>query len=107
MSVIQIGLVDKTGEIDVDLVHSAAMALNLQVTRDLPQFWPVSATVMYLPNPDNERSLGWMLVQRGYIVVAIDAYFNGERVGKGPRGARSRSAASWPAAGAWRARTAP
>ena len=41
MSVIQIGLVDKTGEIDLDLVHSAAMALNLQVTRDLPQFWPV------------------------------------------------------------------
>jgi len=51
MSVIQIGLVDMTGKLDVDLVHSATIALNLQVTRDLPQFWPVSATVMYLPNP--------------------------------------------------------
>ena len=51
MPVNQVGLVDMTGQIDVDLVHSAAIALNLQVTRDLPQFWPVSATVIYLPNP--------------------------------------------------------
>jgi hypothetical protein len=39
-----------TGEIKSDLVHAAAMALNLQATRDLPQFWPVTATVMYLPD---------------------------------------------------------
>lgn len=51
MSVIQIGLVDKTGHLDAELVQSAAVALNLQVTRDLPQFWPVSATVVYLPSP--------------------------------------------------------
>jgi hypothetical protein len=51
MSVIQVGLVDLTGEIDVDLLHAASQALNLQVSRDLPQFWPVSATVMWLPNP--------------------------------------------------------
>ena len=51
MSVIQVGLVDTTGEISADLVHAAAVALNLQVTRDLPQFWPVTATVMYLPDP--------------------------------------------------------
>jgi hypothetical protein len=51
MSVIQVGLVDMTGKIDIDLVHSAALALNLQVTRDLPQFWSISATVTYLPNP--------------------------------------------------------
>ena len=51
MSVIQIGLVDKTGKLDAGLVHSAALALNLQVTRDLPQFWPVTATVSYLPDP--------------------------------------------------------
>lgn len=49
MSVIQVGLADATGRIPVDLVHAAAIALNLQVTRDLPQFWPVSASVMYLP----------------------------------------------------------
>ena len=51
MSVIQVGLVDTTGEIDVDLVHSASIALNVQVTRDLPQFWPMTATVTYLPSP--------------------------------------------------------
>jgi hypothetical protein len=51
MSVIQIGLVDTTGKLNADLVHAAAVALNLQVTRDLPQFWSVTATVMYLPNP--------------------------------------------------------
>jgi hypothetical protein len=51
MTVNQVGLVDMTGEIEVDLVHSAALALNLQVARDLPQFWPVKATVTYLPNP--------------------------------------------------------
>lgn len=50
MSITQVGLVDMTGKIDVDLIHSAAIALNLQVTRDLPQFWPVTATVFYLPN---------------------------------------------------------
>ncbi len=50
MSVIQIGLVDATGTIDAELVHSAAVAFNLQVTRDLAQFWPITATVMYLPN---------------------------------------------------------
>jgi len=52
MSVIQIGLVDTTQQIKADLVQAAAVALNLQVTRDLPQFWPVTATVMYLPSAD-------------------------------------------------------
>jgi len=42
----------------------------------------------YLPNPENPLSLGWMLVQKGYIVAAIDGYFNGDRIGKGPAGAR-------------------
>lgn len=46
----------------------------------------------YLPNPANERSLGWMLVQRGFAVAAIDGYFNGERVFQGPRGRRERDA---------------
>jgi dienelactone hydrolase len=48
----------------------------------------------YLPNPENERSLGWMLVKRGFAVAAIDAYFNGERVGKGPRGTQEKDAAA-------------
>jgi dienelactone hydrolase len=42
----------------------------------------------YLPNPDNPLSLGWMLVQKGFIVAAIDGYFNGDRIGKGPAGTR-------------------
>jgi len=46
----------------------------------------------YLPNPEHERSLGWMLVQRGFAVAAIDGYFNGERVFAGPRGKGERDA---------------
>ena len=51
MSIVQVGLVDTTGAISAELVQSVAAALNIQVTRDLPQFWPVAATVLYLPNP--------------------------------------------------------
>jgi hypothetical protein len=50
MSIVQVGLVDSTGEISPELVQSVAAALNIQVTRDLPQFWAVQATVLYLPN---------------------------------------------------------
>jgi hypothetical protein len=50
MSVMQVGLVDTTGEINTELMQSVAAALNLQVTRDLPQFWAVQASVQYLPN---------------------------------------------------------
>ncbi len=42
----------------------------------------------YLPNPENPLSLGWMLVKEGYAVAAIDGYFNGERIGKGPAGSK-------------------
>lgn len=59
MTVTQVGLVDMTSQIDPDLVHAAAVALNLQVTRDLPQFWPITATVMYLPNPKKVPAGVW------------------------------------------------
>jgi hypothetical protein len=49
MSLIQVGLLDKTGELDPGLLHSVAAALNVQVTRDLPQFWNVQASVSTLP----------------------------------------------------------
>jgi hypothetical protein len=39
-----------TGEVSTDLMQAAAAALNVQVTRDLPQFWNVQATVEYLPS---------------------------------------------------------
>jgi hypothetical protein len=51
MSVIQVGLVDKTKKLDPSLVEAAAAALNVQVMRDLPQFWNINATVRYLPDP--------------------------------------------------------
>ena len=50
MTNIRIGLVDTTGAIDATLVQAVAAALNTQVTRDLPQFWNVQATVEYLPH---------------------------------------------------------
>ena len=59
MSLIQIGLVDKTNEIDPDLIHSVAAALTIQVTRDLTQFWNVHATVAYEPNPKKIAAGVW------------------------------------------------
>jgi hypothetical protein len=59
MSLIQIGLVDTTGALNAELVQSVAAALNIQVTRDLPQFWSVSATVMYLPNANKVPAGVW------------------------------------------------
>jgi hypothetical protein len=52
MSVIQVGLVDKTHKLDSHLVRETAAALNVQVMRDLSPVWSVQATVQYLPNPD-------------------------------------------------------
>jgi hypothetical protein len=51
MSVIQVGLVDTTGQLDAKLVQATAAALNVQAIRDLAQFWQVTATVRYLPDP--------------------------------------------------------
>src|SRR5271166_4753149 len=59
MSIIQVGLVDMTGKINPDLVQAAAAALNVQVTRDLPQFWPVQATVQHLPHAHKIPSGVW------------------------------------------------
>lgn len=59
MSLIQVGLVDTTGNINVDLMQSVAVALNVQVTRDLPQFWPVKATVHYLPHTSHLPAGVW------------------------------------------------
>ena len=46
----KVGLTDTTGTIDTQTMAAVAAALNIQVTRDLPQFWPVNATVSYLPD---------------------------------------------------------
>lgn len=47
----KVGLVDTTGTVNTQTMAAAAAALNVQVTRDLPQFWPVNATVSFLPDP--------------------------------------------------------
>jgi hypothetical protein len=49
MSLMQVGLVDTTGEIEATLLQAAAAALNIQVNRDLSQFWNVKASVSHLP----------------------------------------------------------
>lgn len=59
MSVIRVGLVDTTGSLNPDLVQAAAAALNIQVTRDLPQFWNVQATVQYLPQASKVPAGVW------------------------------------------------
>jgi dienelactone hydrolase len=43
-------------------------------------------------DPKSAQMVGPMLVKKGYIVAAIDGYFNGERVGKGPAGKLDRGA---------------
>lgn len=49
--VVQVTLVDQTHEIDALLLHSAAIALNTQVTQNLPQYWSnISANVSYAPS---------------------------------------------------------
>ena len=49
---IRIGLVDTTGTVDTGTMAAAAAALNIQVTRDLPQYWLAVAEVGYVPDPN-------------------------------------------------------
>ncbi len=50
MASTQIVLVDRTGSIDPSLLHAAAVALNQQVTQDLPAHWSgINAAVSYAP----------------------------------------------------------
>jgi hypothetical protein len=50
MSLIEIGLADKTGKISASLMRAAVRALHVQVTRDLPKYWPIHAAVSWLPD---------------------------------------------------------
>ncbi len=47
---IKVVLVDTTRSVDPNTMAAAAAAINVQVTRDLPQFWNIQAAVSYLPN---------------------------------------------------------
>jgi hypothetical protein len=51
----KVGLVDMTGEVDSQTMAAVAAAINVQVTRDLPQYWSVNATVSYLTDPKKSR----------------------------------------------------
>src|SRR5580693_6091267 len=59
MSLIQVGLADKTGKISSALMQAAAEALNIQANRDLTQFWTVQATVRYLPDAGHIPAGTW------------------------------------------------
>lgn len=51
MAPVQVVLVDQTHEIDATLLHSAAVALNSQVTQDLSATWAgINAAVSYAPS---------------------------------------------------------
>jgi hypothetical protein len=56
---IRIGLIDGTGKVDAHMMSAAAAALNIQVTRDLPQFWNIKASVAYLPGTDSVPQGVW------------------------------------------------
>jgi hypothetical protein len=56
---IKIVLVDTTGTIPPETMVAAAEALNVQMTRDVPQFWGVSATVSYGPDPSSIPQGTW------------------------------------------------
>jgi dienelactone hydrolase len=74
----------------VDMVVPGILAIPKNLTAPAPTIVGMhghsGSKNEYLPNPDNPFSLGWMLVQKGFIVAAIDGYFNGDRVGHGPGG---------------------
>ena len=56
---IQIGLTDTTGSVDAATLASVAAAINTQVTRDLPQFWTVQASVQVLTDPASVPAGVW------------------------------------------------
>jgi len=47
-----------------------------------------SGKVTIETDPTSELPVGPMLARKGYVVAAIDGYFHGERLGKGPGGER-------------------
>lgn len=57
---INIVIVDQTKKIDPTLLHNAALALNHQVTQDLPQYWSgISANVSSAPSVGSLPANAW------------------------------------------------
>jgi hypothetical protein len=67
MALIQVGLVDTTGRLDQGSLHAAAAAINVQVMRDLTQFWDITATVQYLPDPSRIPAGVWPVLLVGQL----------------------------------------
>ena len=67
MALIQVGLVDTTGRLDQGLVHAAAAAINVQVMRDLTQFWDINATVRSLPDSSRIPAGVWPVLLVGHL----------------------------------------
>src|SRR5258708_9368558 len=60
MAITQIVLVDQTKRIDPALLHNAAVALNVQVTQDLPRCWAgITASVSSAPSLSAVPQGGW------------------------------------------------
>jgi hypothetical protein len=64
----RIALIDMTGHIDDAQLATVAAAINLQVTRDLMRYWPVTATVSALPSSVSIPPGVWPL----FVVTRID-----------------------------------
>ena len=64
----RVALIDMTGHIDDVLLTAVAAAIDVQVKRDLAQFWPISATVSALSSPLDIPPGVWPL----FIVSRID-----------------------------------
>lgn len=64
----RVALIDMTGHIDDGELATVAAAINLQVTRDLMRYWPVTATVSALPSSVAIPPGVWPL----YVVSRID-----------------------------------
>jgi dienelactone hydrolase len=52
--------------------------------------WGNSKEEVMMPGNGSDDEVGELLVSRGFVVVAIDSCFQGERLGSGPLGRRSR-----------------
>jgi hypothetical protein len=62
MLAFRVGLADTTGTIAPRLMAAAAAALNVQVIRDLPRFWPIRASVAWLPDPRDVPQGVWPIL---------------------------------------------
>jgi dienelactone hydrolase len=80
----------------VDMVVPGILLIPKNIKKPVPAIIGLhghgSSKESICTDPKSAQMVGPMLVKKGYIVAAIDGYFNGERVGKGPAGKLDRGA---------------